>query len=277
MDENRRGYDLKAPGHSGGGSSMRLPGRGPLPRIDDHLVEPEVTRDEIIGGYRVIAFPANPPHADQQSRLDYVLQAQVAPGYIASADLLTRYDQESDFASDACIYKEGMDPATDTRYLEEVAFEVVSEQSEGWVTEKARRMHRRGVRRIFTIWVKAHRVCEWSPKSESWRMLEADARIEDPCLVAPLDVAALLDAAKADYAVVEALAAKGSPAIRDRDAVMEARGVARSILRLLEARGIPVGEAQRQAVLRCRDLDRLDQWLLQAALASSADEITSGS
>jgi hypothetical protein len=275
MDENRRGYDLKAPGHSGGGSSMRLPGRGPFPRVDDHLVEPEVTRDEIIGGHRIIAFPANPPHADQQSRLDYVLQAQVAPGYIASTDLLTRFDQESDFASDACIYKDGVDPATGARYLEEIAFEVVSEQNEEWVTEKARRMHRRGVRRIFTVWVKTHRVCEWSPKSGSWRLLEADARIEDPCLVAPLEVAALLDAAKADYAVVEALAAKGSPAIRERDAMVEARGVARSILKFLDARGIPASEAQRQEILACRDLDRLDRWLLRAATASSAGEITS--
>ncbi|HEY4564481.1 MAG TPA: hypothetical protein VIJ36_15975, partial [Thermoanaerobaculia bacterium] len=81
MDENRRSYDLKAPGRSGGGAPQHLPGRGsPFPRVDDHLVEPEVTRDQIIGGHRVVAMPANPPHADQQSRLDYVLQALVAPG-----------------------------------------------------------------------------------------------------------------------------------------------------------------------------------------------------
>jgi hypothetical protein len=273
MDENRRGYDLKAPGHPGAGSPRRLPGRDSFPRVDDHLVEPEVTRDEIIGGRRVVAFPANPPHATQQTRMDYVLQAHVAPGYQAATDLLTRHDEESDFASDACIYKDGVDPATGARYLEEIAFEVVSEQNEGWVTEKARRMHRRGVRRIFTVWVKTHRVCEWSPKSGSWRLLEAGARIEDSCLVAPLDVAALLDAAKADYAVVEALAAKGSPAIRER----EATAVANALLRLLEARGIPFSEAQRQGILRCQDLDQLDRWLLRAALASSAGELATES
>ncbi len=276
MDENRRGYDLKAPGHSGGGTPRHLPGRGSFPRVDDHLVEPEVTRDEIIGGHRIVAMPANPPHADQQSRLDYILQALVAPGYIASADLLTRHDEESDFASDACIYKEGVDPATGTRYLEEIAFEVVSEQNEGWVTEKARRMQRRGVRRIFSVWVKkTHRVCEWSPESESWRHLGPDARIEDPCLVTPLQVAALLDAAKADYAVVEALAAKDSPAIRERDAATEARATARAILKFLEARGIPASEAQRQEILGCQDLDRLNLWVSRAAVASSADEVTS--
>jgi hypothetical protein len=281
MDENRRGYDLKAPGHSGGGSSMRLPGRGPFPRVDDHLVEPEVTRDEIIGGHRVVAFPANPPHATQQTRLDYVLQAHVASGYQAATDLLTRHDEESDFASDTCLFKDGIDPATGARYLEEIVFEVVSEQNEGLVTEKARRMHRRGVRRIFAVWVKRQRICEWSPESESWHLLEADARIEDPSLVTPLTMAALLDAAKADYAVVEALAAKDSPAIRERDAAAKAEGKAEgraeSILKILEARGLPVSEAQRREVLGCRDLGQLDRWLLRAALASSAGEITSAS
>jgi hypothetical protein len=275
MDENRRGYDLKAPGHSGGGSSMRLPGRGSFPRVDDHLVEPEVTRDEVIGGHRVVAFPANPPHATQQTRLDYVLQAHVAPGYQAATDLLTRHDEESDFATDTCLFKDGIDPATGARYLEEIAFEVVSEQDERLATEKARRMHRRGVRRIFAVWVKTHRVCEWSPESESWGLLSSDARIEDPCLVTPLTAAALLDAAKADYAVVEALAAKDSPAIRERDAMVEAQAVARSILKFLETRGLPVSDAQRQEILGCRDLDRLDRWLSRAALAASADEITS--
>lgn len=118
---------------------MHLPGRDSFPRVDDHLIEPEVTRDEIIGGRRVIALPANPPHANQQSDLDYVLRAHVAPGYLTAADLLTRLDEDS---------------------------------------------------------------------------LAADSLIEDPSLVAPLAVAALLDAAVADNAVVEALAAKGNPAIQ---------------------------------------------------------------
>src|SRR3954471_22248750 len=226
MDENRRGYDLKAPGRSEGSSSMRLPRRDSFPRVDDHLVEPEVTRDEIIGGQRIVAMPANPPHANQQNELDFILRTQAAPGYRAAADLLTRFDEDSDFASDACIYRDGVDPATGARHLEEIAFEVVSEQNEGVVTEKARRMRRRGVRRIFAVWVKTHRVCEWSPESESWRLLTADARIAGPGLVTPLAVVGLLDAARADYAVVEALAAKDSPAIRERDVIAEARGIA---------------------------------------------------
>jgi hypothetical protein len=274
MDENRPPYSLKAPGSPG--SPRHLPGRGSFPDVDDHLVQPEVTRDEIIGGHRVVLSPAHPPHATQQTRLDYVIEAHVAPGYTAATDLLTRHDEESDFATDTCVYKEGVDPTTGGRHLEEIAFEVVSEQNEGYVTEKALRMHRRGVRRIFTVWVKGpRRVCEWVPKSRSWRPLEASAKIEDPCLVAPLAIAALLDAAAADQAVVEALVAKGNPEIKRREAAAEAKGVAEAILEVLEARGVAVSVDERQEILRCHDRDRLDRWLRRAVVASSAGEVTS--
>ncbi|HKH48441.1 MAG TPA: hypothetical protein VKM72_27580, partial [Thermoanaerobaculia bacterium] len=128
MDEKRAAYSLKAPGSSG--SPMRLPGRGSFPGVDDHLVIPEITRDEIIGGRRVVALPALPPHATRHSRINYLLEALVAPGHIAASDLLTRHDVDSDFATDGCIYKEGVDPETGTRYLEEIAFEVVSAQNQ---------------------------------------------------------------------------------------------------------------------------------------------------
>jgi hypothetical protein len=276
MDERRSGYSLKAPGYSS--SPRHLPGRGPLPGLDDRLVEAEVSREEIIGGHRVIAFPAEEPHASQHLVLDYVVQAHLAAGYAGATDLLTRHDVDSDFASDTCVRKAGIDPATGARYLEEIAFEVVSEQSERNVTEKAVRMHRRGVRRIFTIVVKGERrVREWSSKGQTWRLLEADSQIEDPCLVKPLRVAALLDAAAGENAVVEALAAKGNPELLKREAKAEAKGKAESILMVLETRGIAVGEAQREEILRCHDLDRLDRWLRRATLASSAGEVTSES
>jgi len=297
MDEKRSGYSLKAPGPSA--ASLRLPGRGFFPRVDDHLVVPEITRDEIIAGRRVVACPADSPHATQHGDLHYVLRAHVAPGYRGAVDLLTRQGEKSDFASDACIYKEGVEPATGARYLEEIAFEVVSEQSERDVTEKAAEMHRRGVRRIFAVFVKGPRVSEWSPESQIWRPLDAGSRIEDRCLVTPLAVAALLDAALADNAVAEALIAKGNPTLLKREAAAEAKGEARgeargkaagwaegkaagrvegiaeSILKILEARGVAVSLAQRQDILRCSDFDRLDRWLLRAALASSTDELTS--
>jgi Putative restriction endonuclease len=279
MDERRAPYSLKAPGSSGLGSSMRLPGRGAFPRVDDHLVEAEVTRDEMIGGRRVVALPAHPPHATRHSRINYLLEALVAPGYIAASDLLTRHDVDSDFATDGCIYKEGIDPETGSRYLEEIAFEVVSTQDRKNVTEKAIRMRRRGVRRVFGVFVKGGKVCEWSTESGSWLPLEAEARIEAPCLVAPLTVAALLDATVADNAVAEALAIKGIPAFQSRVTEAEVRGEARghaeALLQVLEARGIAVSAAQRVEILRCQDLEQLGLWLRRALQASSADEILS--
>jgi hypothetical protein len=268
MDENRPPYSLKAPGSPGADSPRRLPGRESFPDVDDHLVQPEVTRDEIIGGRRVVLSPAKERHATQHFQLDYLLGAHLAPGYTAATDLLTRHDEESDFATDTCVYKEGADPATGRRHLEEIAFEVVSEQNEGYITEKALRMHRRGVRRIFAVWVKGpRRVCEWSPESQTWRSVDAGVRIEDPCLAAPLAVAALLDAAATDNAVVEALVAKGNPVIL--------RQKAEAILQVLDARGIVPSAEQKQEILGCHDRDRLDRWLRRAAVASSAGEITS--
>jgi hypothetical protein len=268
MSSHRPAYDLKAPGASS--HSLRLPGQRSFPRLDEHLVEPEVTRDEIIGGRRVVAMPAREPHATRQFKLDYVLEPHIASGYVGAADLLTRVDADSDFASDACVYKEGIDPQTGTRFLEELAFEVVSEQNETDVTEKALRMHRRGVRRIFAIFVKGGRGgCEWSADTRSWRLLPPSSRIEDPCLEVPLQVAALLDAAAANHAVVEALAAQGDPTIRKREAAAKAK----TILLFLDARGIAVSPSQQEEILRCDDLDRLDHWARRATLVSSTAEI----
>lgn len=276
MDENRPPFSLKAPGSPGASPSLRLPGRGSFPRVDDHLVEPEVTRDEVINGRRVVAFPAEEPHATQHSELDYILRAHAAPGYRTAADLITRHAVDSDFASDVCLLKETADPVTGGRRLEELAFEVVSKKDERKATEKAVLMYRRGVRRIFALFVKGKRLCEWDSKSQSWRPLEGGI-IEDRCLVTPLPAAALLDAAVADNAVAEALVAKGNPVIRRREAAAEAKGEAQgkadAILQILEARGLAMSGPQREELLRCRDLDQLDRWLRRAAVATTVDEV----
>ena len=278
MDEDHKGYDLKAPGHPGsGGSPRHLPGHGPFPRVDDHLVKPEVTRDEIIGGRRIVASPAQSPHADQHGVLEYVVQAHVSSSYTASVDLLTRVDQESDFATDTCVKRKGVDPETGARYLEEIAFEVVSEQNEGKAREKAEVMDRRGVRRIFAIFVKSGQVCEWAPESRSWRPLEPGSRIEDPCLAVPLAIPALLEAAEADNAVAEALAAKGNPVLRRREEAAEARGEqkgqqqgeARLLLRLLEEKFGPL-DAQSRERIQAANAELLLDW---GALLLKAHEL----
>lgn len=296
MDESRPEYRLKAPGPAEPGSPRRLPGRS-WPDLDDHLVQPEVTRDEIIGGRKVVAFPAEWPHATQQVRLDLIVETHVASGFEVAADLLTRHAVDSDFASDTCVSKAGVDPQTGRRYLEELAFEIVAEQSQSVVTEKAVKMQARGVRRIFALFLKKQRVAEWSPESQSWRTLKPSSQIEDPCLVKPIAVKALLDAAAAQRAAFEGMIAQGGPAVREWEAATWGAGkaegwmegkdegkaegkvegaveaTAAAVLKVLKARGLAVSAAERTRILRCRDLDRLDRWLGRAALAASTAEV----
>jgi hypothetical protein len=53
----------------------------------------------------------------------------------------------------------------------------------------------------------------------------------------------------------------------------EARGEAKSVLKLLEGRGIAVSEEVRERVLGCQDPVLLDAWLLRAIQVESADEL----
>ncbi|MFM9448379.1 hypothetical protein [Streptomyces acidiscabies] len=52
-----------------------------------------------------------------------------------------------------------------------------------------------------------------------------------------------------------------------------AQGQARSILRLLDGRGVPLSEADRERIESCADLTVLDRWLDRAITATTADEV----
>ena len=67
------------------------------------------------------------------------------------------------------------------------------------------------------------------------------------------------------------------PALLEREAMAEARGIATSVLQVLGTRGVAVSDAQQQEILTCRDLDRLRRWLDLALLNSSAEDLTSAS
>ena len=68
-----------APGASGlaqsnpsGSLSYRMPGAREFPAVDDHIVEPETdAREEMVRGQLVVAMPAQPPHGDQHTLLDF--------------------------------------------------------------------------------------------------------------------------------------------------------------------------------------------------------------
>ena len=250
-----------APGAVGYASSMVLPGarQHDLPPVDEYVVEPE-TRTEMIDGHIVYVSPASPPHAALHAGLDYVLRAHVASGYESTSDMLTRTSERWNFAADAAVYKEGTDPATGHRYLEELAFEVKHKQSWSKLTARAKQLAGRGVRRVFAICVsskkeggedvlvKAGPVMEWMPGADrwtegDWQELHEDAVIEDPCLHSPIRVRALLDAAEAKRAVVRALLAEEHPDMMEAQGAAELRGYQRGSAEVLREAVIDLCEA----------------------------------
>lgn len=208
-----------------GSTPSSEPGRADPP-IDERIVMPE-SRAEILHGELLWSMPAEPPHARAHFDLAYVLHAHVAPGYRGGVDLLTRTGHDSDFAPDASVYPAHAED--EPRRLEELAFEVTSEQALAIPTKKARELVRRGVRRVFAILVKQQRVMEWDRAVDGWAPLPHDAVIDDRCLVKPLRIRALLEASAQeasaqDDEVARALLAKGNAVIGGAvtDAVAEA-------------------------------------------------------
>lgn len=243
------------------------------PSVEDRLVQPEM-REEMVRGQLVIALPAHPPHADRHCELNYVIRAHVADGYISSSDMLTRVDLRSDFATDTSVRKRGIDPETQARYLEELAFEVVSEQSLRDITIRAEDLTARGVRRLLAIFVKRGEVSEWSPSERRWVTLPIDGKLEDPTLARPVEIRALFDPAAADDAVVDALDAKGNRRLREIRSIAFERGrqqgfeqgieqgrieAIEAVCRLL---GISIGPEQR-AHLQALDAAGLQQLLVK--------------
>jgi len=236
-------------------ASSRLPDPSAFPRLDDELVRPE-TREEMIHGHLVLALPAMEPHAERHFELDYVARGGVAPGYVGATDLLTHTGGRTQFATDTCIRREGIDPTTGTRYLEELAFEIVNEQSLANITERARDLTTRGVRRIIAIFVKHEEVREWSAELGDWITLDPNDTLEDHTLVAPIPIRALLDRAEADRAVVRGLYAKQDPAILEikEEGLVQGReqALTEAIVTLCTALAIPL-PASRHAHLRSLD------------------------
>lgn len=295
MSDERPTYRLDAPGASSG-AAYELPAHGDVrgrrraPRIDEHVIRPEVDRKEMIDGEIRQTSPADLPHAMLNGDLDYLLRAHVAPNYRVATDLLTRHDEDNDFASDSAVVREGIDPATGSRYCEELAFEVVSQQTLASITRKAPTMIRRGVHRVFAVMLKKRRVAEWQPEAAEpekgkWVQLPADAEIVHPSLSAPMPVAAILDAASADDTVARALAAKGNPVIQQIRAQGSAEGkaegktegiaegMAEAIAKVLEGRGLELSPSTRERILGTRDLATLETWLPKAGTVSSPEDL----
>jgi hypothetical protein len=274
---------LEAPGAPGYHGDMRAPEPNPRPwlPVSDYAVEPESGQEMFHGEVRE-ASPAGPKHSRQHNQVDFVLRAYVAPEYGADTDLLTRQAIPHNFASDTCIRKNGIDPATGDRYLEELAFEIKSTQSTEDLEQRARIMAARGVRRIFAIPVRgdeagsdilAGPVAEWIPLEERWRTFGDDQVIADPCLFEPVPVRALLDAVEADDAVAQALLHKGNPFLLRHTEAVRAEDRKECIHAILQSRGVAMDAGAHARVAACTDPALLLRWVVRAAHVVRASDL----
>jgi hypothetical protein len=270
--------------------------------VDDRVVEPE-TGTEMIRGEVRKALPAEPPHAEEQCNIAYVIRSDVASGYVASTELLTRVDSEADFATDACIRKVGCDPETGSRYLEELSFEVKHKQSQADITARARQLIGRGVRRVFAIHVRegeqgvlhAGPVKEWLASEDAWLELHPRAEIVDPCLRQPITVKALIDATEADNQVARTLLAKNNAVLAEaRRKALEAQKkvlsethqkeleaqkteLSEAHQKELEAQKTELSEAhQKELEARARELRARDTQAILDLCDALAIEVTTG-
>jgi Uma2 family endonuclease len=264
--------------------------------VDLRLVAPE-SRYEIDEGRLVYVAPSDEPHGSRHSKLSALLEAYAGDAWDVASDMLTRTSETSDVAPDVSVFPRARDEATGGRQLEQLAFEVVSTERLSHAATKAHKLADRGVRRVFAIDVSRKRAFEWSQDLGSWQLLGSSGAIEDVALVAPLEVAALVDAAKADDAVARALLAKQNPVLATElsrthaagktegrvegktegrvEGKTEGRveGKIEALLAVLASRGLELSNAQRERIASERDAARIDDWLRRAASCSSAAEL----
>ncbi len=211
-----RAYEL--PAYGSPVTEPSLPGREPgsspppalrMPGVGDRLAIPEAG-EEYIDGMRYEVMAGEPEHADPQCQLAYVVRACVAPGYIASTELLTRSDRGSDFATDVCVRRAGTDPQTQQRYLEEISFEIANRQTLAKLDQRAKKLVARGVRRVFGLLVEEENVYEWT-RSGARKVRSLQGQIRDRVFHTPLRIRAILDVAEAKRLVFEAMVNEGDP------------------------------------------------------------------
>jgi hypothetical protein len=244
--------------------------------VDERLVAPEA-HAQVIDGVVIETMGANEPHATEHTEVTHVLRGCLAPGYRAAVDMLTRTDRRNDAAPDVSVVAVERDPETGGRRVEEIAVEVVDTETVDHVTGKAKRLARRGVRRVFYVRVASRAVYEWSREDDAWRRLAAAEVIEDRCFSVPIPVAALADQVIADDAVARALLARGTPALV---AAMEARrnegrneGRRAALRTLAHVAGITLTAADEARIDACDDERILDRWIANGRAATTADAL----
>jgi hypothetical protein len=287
------GVVSSGPGYVFPGADKRVPSTvpPPFPRLEDRLVPDEDSPYEMIRGEKVMALPAKAEHADAQLRAAVGVDLFLRDDYVAAVEMLTRVGVGSDFATDVSVRKRGLDPATGERYLEELSFEIVNEQSLKGIETKAQDLVCRGVRRVLAIFVKKGQISEWSRTQQCFVAMDKDGTFDDPVLVRPMVVRALADRALAQAELIRTLEMQKHPEIQrihkkgldegHKKGLDEGRKKAfdeiTTKVRLMFVRLMRVrfGEIPSAALLRIdrADADTLDAWANKVASASCIDDV----
>jgi Uma2 family endonuclease len=234
---------------------------------------------EIIDGRLVPVPPAHEPHGERHAKVLALLEAHVTADFNVACDMLTRTSETTNLAPDASVYPVARAPGTGRRQLEVLAFEVLASQSLSDTADRARHLARRGVRRIFAVDVSHHRVFEWSAPLDDWRVLADAAVIDDEAFAAPLPVAALVHAAKADDAMATALLAKRNRVLLDAHEHVRSEGLERglesALFAVLRSRDIAWSDADR-ARIASADVPTLEIWIGRAATADTITDVFTG-
>ena len=248
----------------------------PVPDIDDRLVAEECPY-EIYDGVLVPVAPAGPLHAECHVDVGTLLKIHVRSGFTVACEKLIRTDETSDIAPDVTVYPRDPDPQTGGRQIEQLAFEVCVSETLGHAARKAAKLIRRGVRRVFAIDVKRERVFEWSRELGAWQLLERDSLLEDQVLATPLPVRTLLEGAKIDDAVQQALILKGNrvfrAAMEECQAAGRLEGQAKMLITILTQRGLSLDDDARARILGERDLEQLGRWAMRALSCNTVNEL----
>jgi Uma2 family endonuclease len=239
------------------------------------------SRYEVIDGKVEYVPPSDEPHGSRHSKISALLEAYAAKSYDVASDMLTRTSEKGDLAPDVSVFPSARSEQTAGRQLEELAFEVLSTERLGHAAVKARALTTRGVRRVFAIDVKRRRALAWSARTNTWEILPRDGVIEDRALALPMPIRALVEAAKADDAIAEALLAKKNPVIERaiRGGKLEGKlegkreGKIAALLAVLGARGIRISKKIEKRIRAAGDEATVDAWLQRAAKCESAEDL----
>lgn len=246
--------------------SQRQTGHGPFRVEQLH----EKDRYELSDGHPIYCAPAGRDHAYQSLTGSLVLATDpvaewsgIDAGYQSDTGTL----RVPDIAVGPKPEKDGWIPGAPP-----LAVEYASRgQEETELQDRVADLLVAGTRYVWVVRLVGPRRVEVYAKDEPLRVYGADDTLQAPGILRnPVRVQALYERETAHESVLtNLLQRRGYDSLEAVRAESEASGEARALLTVLEARGVEVSEAEREAILNCRDLEQLRVWLQRAVVVDT--------